>query len=66
MQDSRGSLTTGLNSRGMLNGAGDNESGFLAPLDETVASGKVPAQVLLDKYHGEWRGDINRVYEGSF
>ena len=56
----------GLNSRGMLNGAGDNESGFLAPLDETVASGKVPAQVLLDKYHGEWRGDINRVYEGSF
>ncbi len=56
----------GLNARGMLNGAGDNESGFLAPLDETVASGKVPAQLLLDKYHGEWGGDISRVYEGSF
>ena len=57
---------SGLNARGMLNGAGDNESGFLAPLDETVASGKVPAQRLLDKYHGEWGGDITRVYDGSY
>ena len=57
---------SGLNARGMLNGTGDNESGFLAPLDETVASGKVPAQRLLDKYHGEWGGDISRVYDGSY
>ena len=57
---------SGLNARGMLNGAGDNESGFLAPLDEIVATGKVPAQLLLDKYHGEWGGDISRVYEASF
>jgi glutamate--cysteine ligase len=56
----------GLNARGKLNGAGDNESGFLAPLDEIVATGKVPAQVLLDKFHGEWGGDISRVYEESF
>lgn len=34
-----------------------------APLDEIVASGKVPAQRLLDKFHGEWGGDIRRVYE---
>ena len=54
---------SGLNARGRLNGAGDNESGFLAPLDEIVASGKVPAQLLLDKYHGEWGGDLSRVYE---
>ncbi len=57
---------SGLNARGRLNKAGDNESGFLAPLDEIVASGKVPAQRLLDKYHGEWGGDISRVYEDSF
>ena len=57
---------TGLNSRNRLNSSGDNESGFLAPLDEIVASGKVPAQRLLDKFHGEWGGDITRVYEESF
>ena len=36
------------------------------PLEEIVASGKVPAQRLLDKFHGEWGGDIARVYEESF
>ncbi len=56
----------GLDARAALNEAGDNESGFLAPLDEIVASGKVPAQALLDKYHGTWGGDISRVYEESF
>jgi glutamate--cysteine ligase len=57
---------SGLNARARLNSAGDNESGFLAPLDEIVASGKVPAQRLLDKFHGTWAGDISRVYEESF
>ena len=56
----------GLNARARLNASGDNETGYLAPLDEIVASGKVPAQVLLDKFHGEWGGDISRVYEESF
>ena len=36
------------------------------PLEEIVDSGKVPAQRLLDKFHGEWGGDIGRVYEESF
>ncbi|WP_454279320.1 glutamate--cysteine ligase [Sphingomonas sp. Marseille-Q8236] len=57
----------GLAARARLNGAGDNETGFLDPLREIVRSGKVPAQVLLDHYHGEWGGDISRVYdEASF
>jgi glutamate--cysteine ligase len=56
----------GLNARGMLNDIGDNEAGFLGPLDDVVATGKVPAQVLLDKYHGAWGGDLARVYEESF
>ena len=43
--------------------AGDNETGFLDPLREIVRSGKVPAQVLLDRYHGEWGGDVSRVYD---
>ncbi len=56
----------GLKSRAALNSSGDNETGFLETLDEIVASGKVPAQRLLDLYHGEWNGDITRVYEHSF
>src|SRR6478736_4498323 len=56
----------GLVSRARLNKAGDSEAGFLEPLEEIVASGKVPAQRLLDKFHGEWGGDIARVYEESF
>ena len=53
---------SGLQARARLNDSGDNETGFLAPLDEIVASGKVPAQRLLDRYHGEWGGDISRIY----
>ncbi|QPC99621.1 glutamate--cysteine ligase [Qipengyuania soli] len=56
----------GLTARGKLNSSGDNETGFLETLDEIVASGKVPAQVLLDRYNGEWGGDIKRVYKYSF
>ena len=54
--------TAGLTARARLNASGDNESGFLDPLREIVASGKVPAQRLLDKYHGEWGGDLSRIY----
>jgi glutamate--cysteine ligase len=56
----------GLVARARLGQSGDNETGFLATLDEIVESGKVPAQRLLDKYHGEWNGDISRVYKYSF
>ncbi len=56
----------GLASRAQLNSSGDNETGFLEPLDEIIASGKVPAQRLLDQYHGEWGDDITRIYEHSF
>ncbi len=57
----------GLNNRARLNSMGDNESGFLAPLDHVVASGKTPAESLLDRYHGAWAGDLARVYaEESF
>ena len=58
---------SGLNARARLNASGDNESGFLDPLREVLASGKTPAERLLDRYHGEWKGDISRIYaEESF
>jgi glutamate--cysteine ligase len=65
-RDVLGIARAGLVARARLNRAGDSEAGFLEPLEEIVSSGKVPAQRLLDKFHGEWRGDISRVYEESF
>lgn len=56
----------GLQARARLNAAGDSESGFLDPLREIVRTGKVPAQVLLDRYAGAWNGDLSRVYEARF
>ena len=53
----------GLTARARLNASGDNEGGFLDPLRETIASGKTPAERLLDRYTGEWNGDIGRIYE---
>jgi glutamate--cysteine ligase len=52
----------GLRARARLNGAGDDETGYLNPLREIVASGKTPAEQLLESYHGEWQGDISRAY----
>ncbi len=57
---------SGLSKRARLNSSGDNETGFIEPLEEIVKSGEVPAEWLLRKYHGEWGGDIDRVYKYSF
>ncbi|WP_114965747.1 glutamate--cysteine ligase [Alkalilacustris brevis] len=39
-----------------------DETHFLNALHETVESGKTPADELLEKYHGEWQGDLRRIY----
>ncbi|AMK19536.1 MULTISPECIES: glutamate--cysteine ligase [Sphingobium] len=53
---------SGLKARARLNGAGDNETAYLAPLDEIVAAGRTHAEHLLERYHGEWAGDLSRIY----
>ena len=53
----------GLKARARLNANGLDETTFLAPLDEIASSGKVPAQRLLDRFHGEWAGDLSRIYD---
>jgi glutamate--cysteine ligase len=55
--------SAGLTARNRLNTSGDNESGFLDPLREVVTKGKSPAAQLLDRYHGEWNGDVSRIYD---
>ncbi|MEH3122956.1 MAG: glutamate--cysteine ligase [Sphingomonas phyllosphaerae] len=55
----------GLKARARVSAAGEDETGFLEPLREIVRSGKVPAERLLDLYHGEWGGDVSRVYRAA-
>jgi glutamate--cysteine ligase len=52
----------GLAARARLNGSGDNESGFLDPLREILASGETPADGLLRLYRTDWAGDLSRIY----
>jgi glutamate--cysteine ligase len=52
----------GLKRRNIKDAAGNDESVYLAPLHEIANSGKNWAQRLLEKYHGEWKGDINKLF----
>jgi glutamate--cysteine ligase len=51
----------GLRARGRLSPAAADEAHFLDPLDEIAAGGPVPAQVWLQKFESEWRGDASRL-----
>jgi glutamate--cysteine ligase len=39
-----------------------DETHFLNALKESLESGKVPADELLEHYHGDWNGDLTRIY----
>ncbi|UIJ46466.1 glutamate--cysteine ligase [Sphingomonas cannabina] len=54
--------TAGLSARARVDASGSNETGFLDPLREIVRTGKVPAEMLLEHYHGAWGGDVRGVY----
>jgi glutamate--cysteine ligase len=53
----------GLTARARLNSAGDNETGFLSPLQETAESGLTPAERKLALYHGKWNESVDPVFE---
>jgi glutamate--cysteine ligase len=55
----------GLASRARLNAAGDNETGYLQPLEDIVTRGQTRAERLLDLYHGAWGGDLSQIYADS-
>jgi glutamate--cysteine ligase len=52
----------GLARRKRFNAAGDHEGGFLNPLDKIVERGTTPAEIKLDRYHGEWGGDLAELF----
>lgn len=39
-----------------------DETHFLNALNDSLDSGKVPADELLDRYNGDWNGDLTRIY----
>ena len=53
----------GLKRRAAMSGGFVDETGYLAPLEEIAESGLTPADRLLALYHGEWGGDVSKVYE---
>ncbi|WGW04015.1 glutamate--cysteine ligase [Tropicibacter oceani] len=54
----------GLKARAMPGAGGlvPDETHFLNALKESVETGKVAADELLDHYHGDWNGDLTRVF----
>jgi glutamate--cysteine ligase len=46
-----------------LKARGQGEEQYLAPLELTLALDKTPAERWLDKYHGDWRGDLSKIFD---
>ncbi|GAA0295891.1 glutamate--cysteine ligase [Rhodovulum strictum] len=45
-----------------LGGMVQDERHFLHALEDSVETGKAPADELLEHYHGDWNGDLSRIY----
>ena len=54
----------GLKARAMPGAGGmvPDETHFLNALKDSLETGKTPADELLDRYHGDWNGDISRIF----
>jgi glutamate--cysteine ligase len=52
----------GLKRRNMLDHNGRDETRHLDALEQIVASGQTPAELMLGKFHGVWNGSIDPAY----
>jgi len=52
----------GLQARGMGGHFDADEAHFLNALKEIDATGRAAAEELLEHYHGDWGGDLDRIY----
>ena len=52
----------GLKNRARFSGGMVDERGYLSELEDIADSGITPAERLLDLYHGDWHGDVSRLY----
>ncbi|MES1197428.1 MAG: glutamate--cysteine ligase [Pseudomonadota bacterium] len=55
----------GLKSRAKHNSSGEDETLFLAELDDIAMTGVTPAERLLERYRTEWGGDVKPVFEAA-
>jgi len=53
----------GLERRGFRDGEGNDEASYLAPVETIVAENRTPAEWLLQRYQGDWNGDIDCLFE---
>jgi glutamate--cysteine ligase len=53
----------GLRDRKEIDGFGDDETHYLNALRTIVENGRTPAEDLLLALEGEWKGDLDRIYE---
>ena len=54
---------TGLRNRRRINARSQDETVYLGPLDNVVATGKTVADELLERYTGSWGRNIDHVFE---
>lgn len=52
----------GLRLRGQTDSIGGTEEGFIEPLFQIVDSGRTRAEEILERYHGAWNRDVNRLF----
>ncbi|MBJ7485192.1 glutamate--cysteine ligase [Brevundimonas sp.] len=52
----------GLKNRARFSGGMVDERGYLSELEDIADSGLTPADRLLALYHGDWQGDVTRIY----
>ena len=52
----------GLTARARPNAAGDNETGFLLPLQQVAETGVTPAERKLALYNDAWNGSVDPVF----
>ena len=52
----------GLTARGRMNTAGDNETGFLSPLQDVAERNETPAERKLKLYHGDWKESVDPLF----
>jgi len=52
----------GLERRNDLDSKGASEASYLEPAEAIVEANQTPAEWLLERYHGAWKGDIDRLF----
>ena len=53
----------GLARRGRRDARGQDETGYLDPLDAIVESGKEPARIWLERFADAWGGSVDPIYD---